>query len=185
MWRGDVGGAERAVYQLVRDQMRDPAMVPAMLFAQRGGLYWEWAQKLGCTIITLDLPSGRALTSIPRIAAAMRPFDLHHFHSAELLLMLASLMCRKARRVYTHRGGLINYPLKKRAQYMLVGVMLRFFFHALSGNTRHGARCGAKLYRLPRSKFQVTYNGLEFDLLEPSAPPTKYGRNWDSKPVIT
>jgi len=170
MWHGDVGGAERAVYQLVREQMRDPEMAPAMLFAQGGGVYWEWAQKLGCPFITLDLPSGRALTRLPQIASAMRPFDLHHFHSAEPLLMLASLMCRKARRVYTHRGGLINYPLKKRAQYATVGLLLRLFFHALSGNTKHGARSGAKLYRLPGRRFQVTYNGLEFDLLEPQRP---------------
>ncbi len=170
LWHGEVGGAERAVYQLVRTQLQDSELAPAILFAQPGGCYWEWAQTLMCPVITLNLPSGHALPRLPAIVSAMRAFDIHHFHSGELLLFLASLMCPNARRVYTHRGGIIDYSFKKRVLHEALGVLLRFCFHGFSGNTAYGARCGAKLYHLPEEWFQVTYNGLEFDSLVPQRP---------------
>lgn len=168
LWSGEVGGAERAVYQLVREQLRDPTLAPALLFAQGRGLYWEYARALGCPVIALELPHGHALRDLGRSMEALSDFDLHHFHSAEPLLMLASARCRGMRRVYTHRGGIIDYPLAKRAQYQLAGVLLRRFFHGFSGNTSHAARCAAKIYDLPVNRFRVTYNGLDFGLLAPS-----------------
>src|SRR5258708_7514155 len=61
-WRsGETGGAERAVNQLVREQIRDHAIEPALLFAQRGGHYWDAAQELGCPVVDAGSPHGRAL----------------------------------------------------------------------------------------------------------------------------
>jgi glycosyltransferase involved in cell wall biosynthesis len=168
LWNGEVGGAERAVHLLVREQMRDPALAPALLFAQGRGAYWEKAKHLGCPVIALDLPNGRTVTRLGSTAAAMRPFDLHHFHSAEPLLMLASTRCHGVRRVYTHRGGSTRYTAGKRLQYSVTGVLLRRRFHGFSGNTAHAARFAAEVYRMDPDRFQVTYNGLEFDLLEPA-----------------
>jgi glycosyltransferase involved in cell wall biosynthesis len=167
LWNGEVGGAERAVHLLVREQLRDPALAPALLFAQGRGPYWEKAGDLGCPVISLDLPNGRTVGRLREAAAAMRPFDLHHFHSAEPLLMLASSRCRDVRRVYTHRGGSTRYPAAKRLQYAVTGLLLRRRFHGFSGNTAHAARFAAQLYRMDSDRFEVTYNGLEFDLLEP------------------
>jgi glycosyltransferase involved in cell wall biosynthesis len=169
LWEGEVGGTQRAVYQLVREQLRDPAIEPAVLFAQARGPYMEAARELASPVFELDLSSGHALRELDRPIAALRPFDVHHFHSAEPLLMLASLRCRGACRVYTHRGGLIRYPARKRIQYALTGAMLRRGFHGLSGNTRHATRCASELFRIDPSAFRVTYNGVEFELLEPSS----------------
>ena len=44
LWHGEIGGAERAVYQLVREQLRDPDLEPAVAFAQPGGYYSEQIQ---------------------------------------------------------------------------------------------------------------------------------------------
>jgi glycosyltransferase involved in cell wall biosynthesis len=167
LWSGEVGGTERAVYQLVREQMKDPGLEPALLFARSQGVYWEKAGSLGCTVVTLGLPHGHAVGRLPHVAAAMRGFDIHHFHSAEPLLMFGSARCRGAGRVYTHRGGLIDYPFAKRLQYEASGVILRRYFSAFSGNTAHAARSAARLYRLPEDRFRLTYNGLDFDLLTP------------------
>ena len=119
LWSGSIGGAERAVFQLVREQLRDPGLEPALLFARGGGLYWEKAQSLGCPVLTLDLPHGHALRKLPAIVAAMRPFTIHHFHGAEPLLMMASARCTGACRVYTHRGGMTRYSPSKRLKYEL------------------------------------------------------------------
>jgi glycosyltransferase involved in cell wall biosynthesis len=167
MWGGSIGGAERAVYLLVREQMRDPTLAPALLYAQPGGPYWQRAQELGCPVVTANLKHGRSLASVGKIARAMRAFDIHHFHSAEPLLMLGSVRCKGVRRVYTHRGGITHYPLRKRAQYAVTGALLRNSFHAFSGNTRHATTCAAQILRMKADDFEVTYNGLDFDLLEP------------------
>jgi glycosyltransferase involved in cell wall biosynthesis len=147
--------------------MNDLDLEPAFLFARSSGLYWEEARSLGCPVLTLDLPHGHAIRKMPEATAAMRPFDIHHFHSAEPLLMLASARCQSACRVYTHRGGLIDYPLVKRLQYEASGVILRRYCNGFSGNTAHAARSGARLYRLPEERVRITYNGLDFDLLAP------------------
>lgn len=168
LWDGEVGGTERAVYQLVREQLRDPSLEPGVLFAQARGPYVEAARELACPVFEFDLSSGHALRELDRPIAALRRFDVHHFHSAEPLLMLASLRCRGACRVYTHRGGLIRYPPRKRVQYAIAGAMLRRGFDGLSGNTRYATRCASQLFRIDADAFQVTYNGIEFELLEPS-----------------
>src|SRR3954451_10475490 len=100
----------------------------------------------------------------------MRDYPVHHFHSREPLVMLGSLRCRGLSRVYTHRGGGIEYSPRQRLRHELAGVMVRNGFDAFSGNTAHGASSAAPRLRLPSDRFRVTYNGLDFDLLQPSRP---------------
>jgi glycosyltransferase involved in cell wall biosynthesis len=101
----------------------------------------------------------------------MRGFDIHHFHAAEPLLMAASVVCRGTTRVYTHRGGGgVRSSVRRRARFAMTAALLRSSFHAFSGNTAHGARCGADLLRIDPDRFGVTYNGIEFSLLEPARP---------------
>ncbi|MBA2504687.1 MAG: glycosyltransferase [Thermoleophilaceae bacterium] len=166
LWNGETGGAERAVYQLVREQMRDPGLDPSVGFARPAGPYVDRLRALGTPVVHLDLRRGADLPAVPRLGRAMRPYDLHHFHSAEPAMMLASSLCGDSRRVYTHRGGITDYDRRKRLQYGLTGVLLRRRFNALSGNTAHAARCAAELFRIGGERIEVTYNGLEFELLE-------------------
>ncbi len=171
VWSGHVGGAQRAVYQLVREQLRDGSVTPAVLFAQGVGPYWERMVALGCPTFDAGLANGRAVARIGAIAEQMRPFDLVHCHAAEPLFILASLRCRGQLRVFTQRGGLAaSYPARKRVRYAVTGMVLRRSFHGLSGNTAHGARAAGQLFGIEPSRFAVTYNGTEFDLLEPTRP---------------
>ena len=167
MWSGETGGAERAVYLLVREQLRDPGLEPAILYAQGRGQYYEESMALGCPVIDAALPDGTSFSAIPRLTEVMRRYPVHHFHSREPLLMLASLRCRHAKRVYTHRGGATEYPVRKRMRHELTGLMVRRGVHGLSGNTAHGCRTAAHLLHLAPERFSVTYNGLDFSLLEP------------------
>lgn len=171
LWSGEIGGAERAVEQLVRVQLRDPDLAPALLFAQPRGPYWERARTLGCPVVELDLPHGHSLARLHRVSDVMRGFDIHHFHSAEVSLMASSIACRSARRIYTHRGGLTDYPIRTRMRYALTGFLLRHWFHAISGNTSHAACAAARLFRIDVERIAVTYNGVEFGLLQPVRHP--------------
>lgn len=173
LWSGETGGAERAVYQLVREQLRAGSVAPSVLFAKRGGPYWDRIVQLGCPTVTLDLPHGYAVHRIGAIAEAMGPYDIAHFHSAEPMLILASLRNAALRRVYTHRGGIIRYSPRKRLQYAATGALLKRRFHGLSGNTAHAARCAGELFQMDASRFRVTYNGIDFGLLESVRDPVE------------
>ena len=172
LWSGETGGMERAVYQLVREQHASDTIAPAVLFPGPRGPYYDRLVQLGCPVTSLGLPNGRSLRQLTVARRAMRGFDIHHFHAAEPLLMAASVMCRGTTRVYTHRGGAaVSSSLRRRARFGITGVLARSSFHAFSGNTAHGARVGAELLRVDPERFGVTYNGIEFSLLEPARPP--------------
>ena len=171
LWSGETGGMERAVYQLVREQFAGDAIAPAVLFPGPRGPYYDRLVKLGCPVTSLGLPSGRSLRQLTVARRAMQGFDIHHFHAAEPLLMAASVACRGTTRVYTHRGGGgVRSSFRRQARFRITGALLRSSFHAFSGNTAHGARCGAALLRIDPDRFEVTYNGIEFSLLEPARP---------------
>jgi glycosyltransferase involved in cell wall biosynthesis len=171
IWSGELGGAERAVYQLVRAQRAHGHIDPAVMFAESGGPYVELARSLGsCEVHVLDLASNREVRRLREIARRMEGFDVHHFHSAEPLLMAASTRAQSPARVYTHRGGLYDYAVAKRLRFEVCGMLLRQSFHAFSGNTAHASRSAAALYRMRADRFRVTYNGIDFSLIEPVRP---------------
>jgi glycosyltransferase involved in cell wall biosynthesis len=167
-WTGEVGGAERALHLLVTEQMRDPEVQPAILFAQ-GGFYALEAQALGCPIRVLEARSTLDPRVLRRAVRFMRGYQVHHLHGAEPLLMAASLLCPGTRRVFTQRGGAddtYRFPLAKRLRYRVVRAMVRRF-DAFSGNTAHAAVATEAFFGIPRDRVRTTYNGLQFHLLEP------------------
>jgi glycosyltransferase involved in cell wall biosynthesis len=168
VWHGQTGGAERSVYLLARAQMRDPDVAPALLFAQGRGPYWELAQELGCPVFSLDMPNSRSLRHIKRATEVMQDFSVHHFHSAEPPLMIASARCTGSRRVYTHRGGGTLYPMRQALRYRATGFIVRRSFAGFTGNSVHAVASASSLLGVPEWRFAVTYNGLDFGLLEPT-----------------
>ncbi len=54
-WSGGIGGAERALYLLVKSQLERSDYLPAVAFAQPGGYYYDEIKKLGCEVIDLHL----------------------------------------------------------------------------------------------------------------------------------
>jgi glycosyltransferase involved in cell wall biosynthesis len=111
----------------------------------------------------------------------MDAFDLHHFHSAEPLFMAASMFTGR-RRVYTHRGAFHRYPGKRRARYEIAGLFLRRAVHGVSANTAHAADAASHLFRIPRGRFHITYNGLDFDLLAPREPADRVRADLEFSP---
>lgn len=168
VWSGDIGGAERAIYQLVRAQQRLSTYKPAVAFAQRSGYYAGLIKGLGCEVLDLGLEKDRQLHEAARVARSIRRFKVHHFHSPDITPMLASMLCPRTTRILTHRGGLTDYTGIQKWRYRLAGVLLRSSFHGFSGNTRHACISAGKLYKMDPGAWRVTYNGIDFDLLEPT-----------------
>lgn len=170
LWTGSIGGAQRAVFQLVRAQIEMSNFRPAVAFAVSTGPYFEMVSSLGCEVIDLGLRRDRGVYKAFGLSALMEGYHIHHFHSAELTMALSSIRCKNVRRVYTHRGGLADYGPKQKLRYMIAGYLLRHYFHAYSGNTQHASISAARLYGIDADNWRVTYNGLDFALLAPKRP---------------
>lgn len=168
LWTGEIGGKERAVYQLVRNQIKMSRFRPSVAFGQARGPYVDLFRELGCTVVDLGLRRGLDLPRIPAVHAKLQRFQLHHFHSAEPTIMVASARCAKSRRYYTHRGGIPSFSLGQRLKYATLGLLFRSSFDGLSANTRHATLAGSRLTGIPQNRWAVTYNGMDFSLLSPS-----------------
>lgn len=166
LWSGQIGGATRAVYQLVRSQFEQSRFTPVLAFARAQGYYCDEARRLGGEVIDLGLTSDQLITRAWALKKIFAQYPVHHFHSAEITLILTSILSRKAVRVYTHRGGIIDYQGKQKLRYRIVGQYLRRYFQGLSGNTQHACLCGKKLFNTNDQAWRVTYNGLDFSLLQ-------------------
>ena len=171
LWSGAVGGMQRSLLELVRLQHEQEWGEIGVLFAERGGPFFERYEEIGCRVELA--PRGGGVFGIPATARGMRRYDLHHFHSPEPVLFAASLAARGARRVFTERGGVHGdeeLTPKKRLRHAVAAPMLRRGFHAYSGNTAHAARVVAARYRLSEEAVSVTYNAVDFERLDRAVP---------------
>lgn len=166
MWQGTIGGAERAVYQLIRSQIDYSDFRPTVAYAQGQGYYADRCRQIGCTVIDLSIARARHLWTAARIKKEFSKFDIHHFHAFEPPMVLGSLFCKGATRIYTHRGGFHKYPLHKRIVNSLI---LRRSFHGFTGNTKHACKIGARQFHIHEDAWDVTYNGLDFSIFEPES----------------
>lgn len=171
IWSGEVGGAERALYQLVKAQKRDGDLDVAVLFGRAKGHYSELLRSAGCPVIDAGLRHGGDILGLPRLIRVMRAFDVHHFHSVEPLMLGASVVCSHAARVYTRRAGAVDMKVsvRRRVRYGVGNFLLRHKFHGYSANSKHSARIGARQLGVPEESFSVVYNGIDFELLQPAA----------------
>jgi glycosyltransferase involved in cell wall biosynthesis len=168
LWSLEAGGAERAVYQLVREQRRRGREAD-VLVGGTAGFYGDLLVREGANVH--ELRQRGALDPRARRAADIcNRYPIVHFHGREPLLVAIAARQTNPRLFYTHRGGSPCYPFKKRVRHMLIGHYLRRRFDGIAANTHHGAKAAARIYRLPIDRIQVVYNGFDFTLLAPRRP---------------
>ncbi len=167
LWNMEIGGAERALFQFVREQ-RSRGLHADVLLGSHAGLYGERTRELGAKVYELgmsgpfDFAKGNAARGI------MGDYAIMHFHSAELGLMRIASGKPHPKLFYTHRAGMFSYDLKRLLRYKLTGRYLRRHFSGISGNTGQACDAASKLFGIPRSRIRVTYNGIDFSLLAPT-----------------
>lgn len=167
LWTGEIGGAERAVYQLVREQRRRGLNV-GVLFGRATGLYANALKDEGCPVMSLGARGGTDVGTIPAAIRSMKHYDLHHFHTVEPLTLTASVLSGSKARVFTQRAGLQHGEAnRKRLRRRLAGLYIRHSFHAWCGNNPYAAETLTEVFRVPRPFVDVIYNGIEFELLQP------------------
>src|SRR4051794_25688393 len=87
MWTLAIGGAERAVYQLVLAQ-RQARIEAGVLVASDLGLYGDRLLAQGAPVETLGQRRGFDVGACLRARSILSSWDVVHFHVAEPLLML-------------------------------------------------------------------------------------------------
>jgi len=167
MWSAAIGGAERAVFQFIRSQLHSSRYKPAIAYSQAQGFYGDEIRNLGVEVIDLALERDLSFTQVLRIRKLISRFPIHHFHSADVTPMLASVLCPGVHRVYTHRSGDGEYFGRQRARYEIVGFMARNYFHGLVGNTGRACSSAARILRTDAAKWRTIYNGIDFSMLRP------------------
>jgi glycosyltransferase involved in cell wall biosynthesis len=184
LWTGNIGGAERAVYQVVREQLERGEWEVGVAFGRAEGPYAEAIKSLGCKVLDLRMRSAVDLPRALQAVGQLREFDIHHFHVMEPTLIFASSRCDGVARIYTERGGLDTdrIPKMKMMRRWLGGILLRKYINAVAGNTAYASRVVVERYRPRRIPTHVTYNGIDFSLLTLSRDRTEVRRRLGAGP---
>jgi glycosyltransferase involved in cell wall biosynthesis len=161
----DIGGAERAVYQLVREQRRR-GIEADVLVGRSAGFYGELAREAGATVHELHQRRAFDLLAARRSRPVLREYEMVHFHAPEPALMQIAAGERRQRCFYTHRGGIRRYSVAKRIRHSFVRRALRGF-DGVSANTFQSALAASAIFGLSLESIQVVYNGIDFSLLQP------------------
>ena len=168
-----IGGAERALYQLIRGQAITGALPALALLSGKQGLYARLAGDLGLSVFDLAQSSAFDRSVTGRFLEIARAHDCVHFQTQTPVLMWALGRDGGTPWVYTHRAGELRVGWKRRLMHHLAGRLIGRYAHAVSGNTEHAATCARQTYRLPHEDVSVTYNGIDFSLLHPRRSKTE------------
>jgi glycosyltransferase involved in cell wall biosynthesis len=161
-----IGGAERAIFQLIRGQ-RAAGIEANLLVSDSPGYYGHKVSQTDAKVYEIGMKNGWDISIFNRFFKIIKKHDALHFHGPSPALMFLASRRIDCKLYYTHRAGTFNYPLKRLISYKASGYFLRKAFAGISGNTRHAAQVASHLFRIPHKNIEVTYNGIDFSLLAP------------------
>jgi glycosyltransferase involved in cell wall biosynthesis len=160
-----IGGAERALYQLIRAQ-RLYGINADLLISSPPEHYAQKCEELGAKVHFMSRRTGLAYSGWKKFRELVSCYHAIHFHSPNPTLVFLASQFKTQGLFYTHRGGPQRLPLKRLLSYKFCGYFFRRHF-LTSGNTCAGASAAAELFRIAPSQVHVTYNGIDFSLLNP------------------
>jgi glycosyltransferase involved in cell wall biosynthesis len=165
-WSMDIGGAQRAIYQLIRAQRQEG--IPAdLLVATTASFYGEKTRETGAAVFELGQKFGMDFSIKSKFKNIIENYDILHFQSVAPLLMHFVSTQNRVKCYYTHRGGIRRYSFKKKLLYKISGYLIKKMCTGISGNTRNAAVSASMLFNISLDEIYVTYNGIDFSLLEP------------------
>ena len=165
LWSLHIGGAERAVFQLAREQTRRGRRADIVV-ANHGGFYADRARDEGIRVHELGQTGVLDATVTRAALRVFREYDIVHLHGAEPMLAALAAFA-PGRKYYTHRAGVFSYTWRQRIRYFALGQCICRSFTGVSANTAQGRQAAASLFSIPTRNILVTPNGLDFDLLQP------------------
>ena len=166
IWGTSIGGAERALFQLIKGQ-REYSYISDLLVISASSHYSQEIQKCGAKVYALRKNQLSYIKKILFFFEIIRKYDLLHFHGTLPFDQLLTWLEGGRKILYTHRAGVHHYPLKRKISYKIFGFLLKKTNAKISGNTKCAALAASNLFNMPIEEISVTYNGLDFSLLHP------------------
>lgn len=166
IWTMRTGGAERALYQLITEQTKNN-IKSDILVINENGYYGELLKEKKYDNYFLNSSNKPSKAKKQEFLNILKNYDAVHFHSAEYKYISLAAKLKGIKRYYTHRAGIHDFTLKQLIRYKITGYFLRNYFSGFSANTNHAKNAASQIYKIPDEKFIVTYNGIDFSLLEP------------------
>lgn len=162
-----IGGAERALYQLISSQCKNRDIAD-LITTSATELYSKKVSEIGANVFEIKQRHSFDMTCVNSFLKLAKNYDILHFHYPNPALMFACFILPKSKKLfYTHRAGKHVYPLNRKIVYQAAGFCIRNKFTGVSGNTDFAAATAAEIFRLDKNRIPTTYNGINFDLLLP------------------
>ncbi|NWF49020.1 MAG: glycosyltransferase [Ignavibacteriaceae bacterium] len=159
---GDVGGKERALYNLFLAFKDQPDYQLAIATFNIDSHYVRRIRELGFQAIDLKTNSFFDLIPKPGLAKILTEYKIYHHHDSTPRLILLSLFCRKKNKlVQTRRGGLEyvdRQSFKKKLKIWIRSFLYNKYFLGFSGISRVSILSLEKDYRIVNKKKLLTRN---------------------------
>jgi len=169
-WAGHVGGIERLIHDLAREQSGIGIEV-AVAFGQANGLFAERIRELGIPVFDLELRSGYDMRrrSHARAAASLARSEVVHAHAFNP--PLAAIMRRSGRPiVFTHHGNFAQGRKPGLAGAISRHMQRRFLARrcaAVAANSNWTAERLCEVYGIRRDAVTMVHNGVDTRAAEP------------------
>lgn len=178
LWTGEVGGIERLVHDLAREQAAQGLRVTVAMGQPRGP-FASRMRAAGLDIVDLGLRSGYDLMPlrIRRAARALQASEVVHLHAFNLPLGSAVLHARRPV-VFTEHGNFGTGRERTRAATLkqrLQGRFLRHSVAALAANSRFTAERLAAIHGIDLDDVAIVHNGVVAPAGGPGAPNPRDG----------
>jgi glycosyltransferase involved in cell wall biosynthesis len=178
IWNMKIGGAERSLYQLIKEQ-NNRGFHSDLLIINETGYYGEKCKEICSNLYSLNLNNFPSKKEINDFTNILKNYNRAHFHSAEFRYIAIASHILGLKRYYSHRAGIHNFTFKQFLRHKITGYYLRKYFTGFSANTKLGAKSASLIYEIPESKFLITYNGLDFNLLKEDKSKDEIKNNLD------
>ena len=139
MTRGDIGGQEKALYELFKAFRDDDNIEVGVALGRDKGILIKKINELGIPIVRLNIKGGFDFKIKKKVLRKLKMYNIHHFHDPSPIFIIYSLLSGlRIKRIFTRRGGNITYKargLKIRIKYIINKLLIKNTFHGFSGNT--------------------------------------------------
>lgn len=169
-WSGEIGGIERLVYTLSKEQSKDLEMEVGVLFGRGRGHFFKQMNKLNINIYTLNLKSGYDFKpgKLKACVDIMKSYDILHYHGFCFPLALAGILSGQ-KIIYTFHGPSQNILRNKLFKRLFKKRLFEYFFNTFvdfcTANSSYTRKRVIESYNINSEKIVVVHNGIELDFM--------------------
>ena len=170
-WRGAYGAAGRSIWDLAAALDRDQFEARFYFLAGSPGPFAEEIASLGYEVENLHWRDGFSLAGRWRLLRALRrfhPMIIHDHIVSPFTRPLAKLVCRRPV-LHTEHGAAIRHAAGLAGWRRLVARLDLWFCDRVLANSFACRDAVLRAYRLPESKIEVLYLGIDLRRFTPTA----------------